>query len=391
MRAPGFTGSLARIRAGLPCVLLLGFFTATAPRPAFAADVLQPWTPPAADSVFAWSAEARARFASNTGDSVSGGNFLAYQRVGQIARRLLRSLGRGNFLQAYAIGPVMDSLQLKTEVTVDPARPEFVLVAVHNPIQRDAGTVGFLYWYQGEELRYQGTYLDGGWRPKMRIWYSGRTDAPYECGILHHKVALGLAPQFLLLKLHQSGKFWNVAQFTGHGPDLGTRGEADWVDVNGDNLPEFVSWVPAASDSMFEDCDECPRTMSERLFVERNEGFVMQDSRLMASPYSTFQLFIRLLVEGNRTAAARLLADPAKVNDALALGWGVRRKTSVWKYEYGEQDETWPRWIVLRYKAGQERPQYVVHFVQREGRWVIYDWIQERRGAPAATPSARGR
>jgi hypothetical protein len=384
MRPRGFTGSLARVRAGLTCVLLLGFVAFRAPRPAGAAEVLPPWTPPMADSVFAWSAEARVRFASNAGDSVGGENFLAYQRVGQIARRMLRSLGRGNFLEAYAIGPAMDSLKLKAEVVLDPTRPEFVLVSVHNPIQRDAGTVGFLFWYHGEELRYQGTYLDGGWRPKLRIWYSGQNDAPYECGILHHKVALGLAPQFLLLKLNDTGMFWNVAQFTGHGPDLGTRGEADWVDVNGDGRPEFVSWVPAASDSMFEDCDECPRIMSERLFVERNAGFVMQDSRLMPSPYSTFQLFIRLLVEGNRSAASRLLADPAKVNEALALGWGVRRSTSAWKYEYGEQDETWPHWIVLRYKAGPNRPEYVVHFVQREGRWVIYDWIQEQRPTPAA-------
>jgi hypothetical protein len=65
------------------------------------------------------------------------------------------------------------------------------------------------------------------------------------------------------------------------------------------------------------------------------------------------------------------------VTEALALGWGVRRKGAAWRYEYGESGEAWPQWLVLRYLAGPGRPQYVVHFTQRDGRWIIQDWILE--------------
>jgi hypothetical protein len=380
MRLLRRTGSLARIRAGLPYVYaVLCLFVA---RPVHAADVLRPWTPPMADSIFAWSAEARAHFATNTGDSVGGPNFLAYQRVGQITRRLLRSLGPDNFLQAYAIVPVMDSLGLSTEVAVDPLLRQFVLVVVHNPIRRGTGTVGFLYWYHGDDLHYQGTYLDGGWHPKLRVWRSGHNDYPYECGILHRDLAGDRAPNFLLLRLAENGMFWNVSQYPGNGPDFGSRSNVDWVDADGDDRPEIVAWAPSPSDTLFEECSGCPPLMSQRLFVERTRGFELEDSKLVASPYATFQLFVRLLVEGNRTAATRLLADPAKATEALALGWGVRKKGKAWRFEYGESGETWPRWIVFRYLGTPEKTEYVVHFTQRDGRWVIADWILEKNARP---------
>src|SRR5438093_388045 len=120
------------------------------------AQLVKPWVPPSADSVLAWSAEARARFRENLGDSVGGTNYDAYERVGRIGRLLLHSLGRANLIQAQAIEAVIDSLGLDTEVATDPRSPEFVLLMVHNPFRAKADAVGWLFWFRQSDLRVQG-------------------------------------------------------------------------------------------------------------------------------------------------------------------------------------------------------------------------------------------
>jgi hypothetical protein len=104
----------------------------------------------------------------------------------------------------------------------------------------------------------------------------------------------------------------------------------------------------------------------------------------MPSGYATFVLFVRLLLDKNRAAAARLLRDPAKVTDAVALGWSIRRKPGTWKVEYGEEGEPWPRWIEVRFDGPQGVKRYIVHFGEREGHWIIENWIEPKpvkRGA----------
>src|SRR5881397_1635731 len=65
------------------------------PHAAFPADPIG--APPShlsvpGDSLAAWATEARSHFHSNAGDSVGGTNYRAYELVGQMSRRLLRSL-----------------------------------------------------------------------------------------------------------------------------------------------------------------------------------------------------------------------------------------------------------------------------------------------------------
>src|SRR5439155_5936428 len=136
------------------------------------------WTPPSSDSLLAWAADARARFHTNTGDSTGGANLKAYDLVGQIARHMLRALGRTHMLQAHAIEPAIDSLGLDTEVAIDPAQPTFVLVMVHNPFRVTAGTVGWLYWDRRDDLRVQGVSFSGGHEPRRKVWYAAAPNAP---------------------------------------------------------------------------------------------------------------------------------------------------------------------------------------------------------------------
>jgi hypothetical protein len=138
-------------------------------------------------------------------------------------------------------------------------------------------------------------------------------------------------------------------------------------------------------DSTFERCGECPQLQSETTFVLRNGSFEPFDSRLMPSPFSTFTLFVRLLGDGNRTAAARLLRDPTRLDLAVKAGFGATNaRRGAWKLEYAEDNEAWPRWLALRHVAGTGRPLYIVHFGLRDGRWVILDWLEAKSGRPAA-------
>jgi hypothetical protein len=355
------------VLALLPCAMVPA---------ARAQSVVRVWTPPAADSVLATAAEAKARFHSNPGDSAGGENYRAYEAVGLIGRRLLRSLGRENQLQAYAIKPVLDSLGFVTEVAMDPAVPEFVLLMVRNPYRLSAEAVGFLYWPKGDELRIQGAVFRGGYRPRIRVWWTGKPEVPYQWGIIDETRA-GV-PRFTLLRLSPGGTMWGIQQDEERFPLLGEPGEAQWADLNRDGLPELVSWTRSPTDSLFLECPNCPRLLTERTFVEGREGFELQDERLLPSPYATLVYFVRLLIDGKSAQAERLVRDPGKVSEALMLGWNKRVVPHPWQVEYRESGQPWPRWLEARFEGPLGVKRYVFHFGLREGHWIIENWVEPK-------------
>jgi hypothetical protein len=341
---------------------------------AAAAPLVKPWTPPSADSLIIWATEAKTRFQTNTGDSISGSNYRPYDLVGRVARRLLRSLGREHMLQSYAIEPVLDSLGFDTSVALDPKLPTFILLAVRNPYRPTALAVGFLFWYRGDDLRTQGVILSGGLDPRVRVWWTSRQEAPYEWGIIYREKGEELLQHVLLLRLNPNGFFWNLIQYEGNGPDLGEIGDAEWMDVNHDGRPELVAWSRAALDSTFTECPSCPHLINERIYAEREPGFELHDGRLMPSPYATFVTFVRLLRDHNRVAASRLLADPTMIDQAIALGWGARVGPGAWQLEYAEQNEQWPHWLAMKLVGRKGAEEYVVRFTTHNDRWIIKSW-----------------
>ena len=355
------------------------------------AQAIRPWVPPSADSLQRWSSEAKVLFQSNIGDSVGGANFAAYERVGLMGRRLVRSLGRSGLPQANAVGVVIDSLGLDVDVEVDPRFPDFVLLMVRNPYRVTARAVGFLYWYRGDDLRMQGAMYFGGHRPLMRVWWTGYTDQPYSLGVIDYERSTTGRIRLTLFRLNASASAWNLVQHPDQGPDWTGPGEAAWADINADGRPELVAWVRAENDTLFESCPSCPQIIHEHTYTETRPGMRLHDIRLLPSPYSTFSLFVRQLADGNRAAAARLLRDPARVDEAVAAGWGSRRRAQAWKLEYAEE-ERWPRWLAFLHRGPRGDQRYVVHFELKEGRWIIREWLKPRpAGTPADSSAAPGR
>lgn len=385
-------GRGSRARHALLATLLIAWGVAAVPTRA-AEFTARPVNPPPRDSLTSWAADARARFQANQGDSVGGANTRAYDLVGQMSRRLLRTFGPHGLTQAQGIKPVLDSLGLDTDVAMDPSQPAFVLVMVRNPYRFSANSVGYLYWwYRDEEFLMQGAVFRGGKEPASRVWWTGHADRPYEWAVVDHDRGNGPA-HFTLFRLSPAGTSWVVGQSDEEEPVLGEPGETVFADLNHDGLPELVQWAIPKTDSLFEPCSDCPRLTIEKTFVERQEGFTLHDSRVLPSPYATLVAFVRDLIENHRADAARLVGDPGLVTQALAAGWGVSRKPGTWRVEYGEQDERWPRWLEVRFDGPQGIKRYIVHFAQSAGHWIIQQWAEPQpvkpRPRPPSGPGAR--
>jgi len=370
------SGVLARRFVALTAFAIL----ACAPR-AGAAPV-RAWTPPHADTLLTWATEARVRFQTNTGDSVGGSNYNAYELVARMGEYLLRSMGRSRTNQAYSIETVLDSLGLDTDVSLDPKLPYFVLLMVRNPFSRSASSVGYLYWYKGQDLRVQGVLFFGGHEPKSKVWWTGDTSRPYSWGILDQSITEPSTVGLTLLRLNPDGSFWNLVQFAADTLNLGGPGEAEWVDINRDGTPEVVNWVRGELDSTFEACRGCPELLREQTLVERDDGFRLEESRIVPTSFANFVLFIRLLQQGSLDGARRLVAKPALLDTAIRDGWN-RKGKGLWRYENGEPHEKWQHWMAMSYKSATgKRRTYIVHFGQADGRWIIADFTPVK-AAPA--------
>jgi hypothetical protein len=284
--------------------------------------------------------------------------------------------------QANVIETVLDSLGLDTDVSFDPEAPYFALLMVRNPFRRMAASVGYLYWYKQELLRVQGILFFGGHEPKSKVWWTGNTSTPYAWGILDQSLADPPTVGLTFLRLEPGGNFWDLVQFAADTLNLGGPGSAEWVDVNRDGVPEVVTWVKGELDSTFVSCNGCPELIAERTFVERKDGFQIEESRLIPTSFASLVLFVRLLQEGNRAGAARLVADPKMVDQAIGYGWN-RKGVGLWQFENAEPGERWPRWMAFSHRGKDgKKTTYVIHFGHADGRWILAKFDPTHR-APA--------
>ncbi len=365
-------------------------------RPA-AGQVLKPWAP-AGDTLVSMASSAKLRFQRQPGDTTGGMNFEAYQIVGNLARKLLASLGSKNLAQARVLEGTLDSLGLDVEVASDPQSNSIVFLLVRNPYKRSSDALGFLYWLRGGELRMQGVSFPSCRAPMLRTWYTGRPDAPYEAVVLFHRRTGKDELCMRLFRMNPEGAAWNLLQYEGHGPEFGEGMQAVFADVNLDGSPEIVGWERAQPDSFLEIRSGAPQLINEFTYVERRAGFVVHDVRGVPGISETMRLFTLMLVQHQYDRARRLLQHPTALDSVVALGWGRQPVRGAFTIEYGEENEQWPTWLEVKVHQNAGWRRWIFHFtLGADGRWLIADWIPveiKKRGtelgAPPDTSSRQG-
>ena len=362
-------------------LLLLGL--AVGARPAHA-QIVKPWMP-YGDSLRTMATTARMRFKRQQGDSVAGDNYAAFDIVGQAARKLLRSLGRQNLLQATAIEATLDSLGLDVEVVNDPQLPSIVFMLARNPSRVSSDAVGFLYWYRQGDLRMQGVSFPPSRTVRIRSWWSGRPDAPYEVALTYDRLGTASQPPgFKLFRMNPDGYLWNLIQYEGHSPDFPADARIEFADANRDGQPELLVFSGVDQDSVFTLGTGLHPIQNEFLYTERPEGYVLHNARTIPGPLQALRAWTELLGDRQLERAQRLMLKPERIKEVVANGWVGLVANGSWQVEYGE-DAAWSEWYVVRVHTAATRKQYVFHFYIRDGLWVIRDWIEEQEN-PALHP-----
>jgi hypothetical protein len=207
----------------------------------------------------------------------------------------------------------------------------------------------------------------------MRAWWTGREDAPWEWGITDRSRDQDRVG-FMLLQMVPSGNYWRLVQFDPEGIPVHGTTTVTWADINGDERPELMVFARASVDSTVIPCKECPKVYDQLTFVERPGGFVLMDTRVVPSPVSTLTRFVQLMGQGDHAGASRLLKDPRRIDEAIALGWSGLKRPGAWRILYAEPRTAWPQWLMVRVAGTRRTHDYKMSFDTAYGRWVLGDW-----------------
>ena len=373
--------------------LTLSLVLAPGARAQSSSFLLKPWHPANTDSVTQWAIEGRNLLAESNSPELSEREVVAYRWVDKVAKAYFHTLGPHGMAAAGGLEAFLDSLKLKGSVVSDREYPAFSFVLFSNPSHDDYAQLGYLYWFRGDEVRSQPINLKGGHDPALRVWWTGRQQTPWQAGILY---TMGRdydrAPLFILLSMIPTGAGWQPIQ-ADVDVDFGGKGTATFVDLDGDDIPEIISWVRGAPDTMFVPCNEvgCPELLTERTFtLER--GFELYDQRTVATPFATLVLFVRSLATGKEAIAQSLVTHPAVLEKSRELGWVHLHRKGVFRAIAPRGATRWPDRLRFQYgPQGKYDSVLEVRFASNQGHWLIDDIVtlSSGGGEPDTTRAAQ--
>lgn len=351
--------------------------------PAFAAE---PWRPPAADSLRLWADEGLAILVASASDTLGPDELRAYDLFDRIARRHFMALGSRRMDGARGVLAVFDTLGVPVEFAQDAELSQFCAITYFHPRFAGHAAVTYLYWFLGEDLKRQKLLLTGGKHLQMDVWWTGNALSPYEAAFLDRRRTGDTRETFFtLLRISRGADFWGVIQSGRRSVDLGGRGPARFVDLNDDAVPEVVSWSESTPDPRFVVDPHLPPLLSERLWQRTDSGFVLFDRRTVPSPFATFVLFLRALT-ANETATARaLVASPAVLTRARALGLGAVSGKQTWQVLEAPGVDRWHQRMSFLYGAPARNKGLDVRMRFDDGHWRV-ESLTSRALNPAAKP-----
>jgi len=348
-----------------------------------------PWQPPAVDSMRLWANEGLALLAPATSDTVGPTEFAAFDLFDRVARKSFAALGSRSMRGAGGVLTVLDSLGVKAEFAQDGELPQFCALTFFHPAFDGYAAMTYLYWWRGDELRRQRMLLTGGKRLQLEVWWTGKSESPYEAAFIdHRRTGETREPFFTLLRMSPRADFWGIVQAGRRDLDLGGRGTARFVDLNDDAVPELLAWVVSPPDVRFRAGPDLPPLLSERIWQRSDSGFVVLDRRTLPSPFATFVLFLRSLETAQSALSRDLVTAPAVLTKARTLKLGTFKEAGSWESLGHSAGGPWNQRMRFQYGTAARRDRMLeVQMKFVDGRWLI-----ESLNAPAApaAPAAGG-
>jgi hypothetical protein len=362
----------------------------------------RPWRPAGGDTLHLWASESRALLHGSRSPELTDNELRAYALQDRIAKAYFRALGPNGMRAAAGLYTTLDSLELKARISQKDGFPTFVFVQFLNPDFESYASLGYLYWFRGDELRSQPINLKGGHDADLQVLWTGEEAGPYEAGLLYYQgIGRDRAPELLLLRMTPRGDAWLPVQVGDADLHLGNKGTAAWVDLDRDAKPELVSWTEGAADTLFGPCQDvgCPELITERVFVRGPGGFQLYQQMSVASPFATLVLFLRSLARGEEAFARTLTGKPEVMAKARELGWDRALRARAFQPLASPAGERWPERLRLSYESPNRTASLLeVRFVSVQGHWLINDVAVLRQvsepggrvGKSSSGPASRG-
>ncbi|MEP7029257.1 MAG: hypothetical protein ABI960_11735 [Candidatus Eisenbacteria bacterium] len=345
-----------------------------------------PWVPAGIDSTRLWALEARALLDQTTTDSIGTNESRAFGLLDRLVRRSFLQLGPGGMRGARGVLTVLDSLKLDVEMVQDPDLPQFCVVTYFN--SKFAGYAAWtsLFWWRGQDLMKQSLLLGGGRRIQMDVWWTGNELGPYEMALVdYRRTGEPRAGFFTMLRLSRQGEFWGAVQYAGTSIDLGGPGQARLVDLDNDGVPELAQWATSEPDARFVPDMNLPPILSERIWRRTDAGFRLLEKRTVATPFTTFVLFLRALEGGQAALARSLAATPAIYAKALSLRLGAFHAAKSWRASEPAPGERWAESMRFQYGTPARLEHGLeVRMKEVEGHWLVAGLAPLALGPPTA-------
>ena len=344
------------------------------------------WRPPGVDSLRLWAEEGLALLAPAKSDTVGPAEIAGFDRFDRIVSKSFGALGPRSMRGARGVLTTLDSLGVKAEFAQDAELPQFCALTFFHPAFDGYAAITYLYWWRGDELRRQRMLLTGGKRLQLDVWWTGKSEAPYEAGLIdHRRTGETREPFFTLLRMSPRADFWGVVQAGRRDLDLGGRGTARFVDLNDDATPELLAWIISPPDARFRPGPDLPPLVSARIWQRSDSGFVVLDRRTLPSPFATFVLFLRALETTQSSLARDLVTTPAVLTKARTLRLGTFTEPASWEALGQGAGGPWHQRMRFQYGTAARRDKMLeVHMKFVDGRWLV-----ERIDTPAGTRGAR--
>lgn len=245
---------------------------------------------------------------------------------------------------------LLDSLGIGAEVE---GQERAVVLNLFSRAESEGGSWPFLLWNESDGPRVQP--LEG--RGMRLLDVAALAGDPLQLAVLWGKRGAAGQQPLLLTFRHGRGGRWDLSQTLG--PDsLGGTGTGQFDET------ELVTKTFKAT-PWFDECATCPHVYHERRFRWGPQGFARVDDRIVPSPYATFTSFVGALVEGDRDAAERWVADPSLVDFARRYEWHDS-SLGRWRPSPGTEASA-PEMIFFRGRSDAFR----VTFQPRGAGWVL--------------------